>query len=204
MSRRGRQCCGEWLDGGLCAILPRYEQDGSNGTDILFEDGSRINHKRKVRAVIKELASLYQKDLTLIREHAAKALGQKTMLPISITPGITLVPFKVRKPIGQNDGAIGYVFESAVVKLYKAEKGSLIKLKGGFEVSVFENIKTANRHIENAERARKNALQYGLKHEQMSLVLNELREEYERPVTRGDIAILLRSLLSLMEKLGCK
>jgi hypothetical protein len=91
-----------------------------------------------------------------------------------------------------------------VVKIEKAEQGSLIKIKGGFEVSVFENIKTANKHIENAERVRKNAVHYGLKHEQMSLVLKELHDEYERPATRGDIAILSRSLLSLMEKLGCK
>lgn len=202
MSKKGNQCCREWLDSGLCAILPRYEKDGANGTDIFFEDGSRISHKRKVRSVIKELAGLYQKDLTLIREHAAKALVQKSMLPISIAPGITLVPFKVRKPIGQNDGAIGFLFESAVINLEKAERGSVVKLKGGFEVPVFENIKTARRHMENADRVRKNAVQYGLKHEQMSLALNEMRDEYERPATRGDIAILSRRILSLMEKLG--
>jgi len=204
LSKKDNRCCYEWLDRGLCAILPQYSQDGANGTDILFKDGDRINHKRKVRAVIKELAGLYQKDLTLTRDHAAKALGQKSMLPISITPGITLVPFKVRKPIGKDDGAIGYVFESAVVKIEKAERGSLVKLKGGFEVYVFENIKTAKRHMDYADKVSKNAVQYGLKHDQMSVAWNHLREEFEQPATRGDIAILSRSLLSLMEKLGCK
>ena len=202
MSKKDNRCCHEWLDRGLCAILPRYEQDGANGTDILFEDGGRINHKRKLRSVLKELVGFYQKDLTLIRGHAAKTLGQKTMLPISIAPAITLVPFKVRKPIGKDDGAIGYVFESAVLKLERADQGTQIKLKGDFDIFVFENIKTAKRHMDLADRARKSGVQYGLKNEQLSMAWNHLREEYEQPATRGDIAILSRSLLTLMEKLG--
>jgi len=202
LTERGNKYCREWIDKGLCAVLPRYNADGLNGSDILFEDGSRCSHKRKVRAVLKEIAALYQKDMALIRRHATQALGQKSMLPVSITSGMTLVPFKVRKPIGKDDGAVGYVFESAVISLEQAEQGSIIKLKGGFEIYVFEKIKTARRHMENADRIRRNALHYGLKNEQISLALREFRDEYERHATRGDIALLSRSLMSLIEKLG--
>jgi len=201
VSKKGSKCCNEWLSKGMCAILPRYEPDGTNGSDILFEDGKRLTHKRKVRMVIKELAGLYQKDLTLIRGHAAQELGQKSMLPIYINPAIVLVPFKTRKPIGKDDGALGYVFESAVLSMDEANIGTQIKLKGELLVVVFENIKTAKRHMDNAARVRKNAVQYGLRQEQLSSAWNQLREEYEQPATRGDIAILSRSLMNLIEKL---
>lgn len=202
MSKNDQKCCSEWLDKGLCAILPLYDTDGANCTEILLEEGSRIKHKRKLKSVLIELAGLYQKDLSLLRKNAAKALGQKSMLPISISPGLTLVPFKIRKPVGKDDGAVGYVIESAVIGIDDTENDVILKLKGGFRVIVFEKFKTAQRHLEDAGRVRKNAMQYSLKHDQMSSALNELVDEYERPATRGDIALLSRRLLSLMEKLG--
>jgi len=196
------QSCREWLEKGLCAILPKYEENGANTTDIFFEDGDKLNDKRKVKSVINAIAQFYQKDLLLIKGHASKTLSQKTMLPISIAPDLILVPFKVRKPIGQNDGAVGYIFHSALLNLEKAPKGCILRLKGETQIKVFENLKTAQKRFENGDKMRQSTVRYTLKNEATVLAFREMKEECDRPATRGDIALLSKNLLSVMEKLG--
>ena len=125
MGKGMENSCAKWLKDGMCGVLPSYGDYGANGSIILFTDGSEIEHKRKVRSVIKELAGLFQKDIVLLRKQSDALLSQKTMTPLSISPGIIVVPFKMRKPIGKDDGTAGYVFESHVDGIEEAKEGSI-------------------------------------------------------------------------------
>ena len=201
MGKGMENTCAKWLQDGMCGVLPSYGEYGVNGSAIIFEDGSSIEHKRKVRSVIIELAGLFQKDIVLLRKQSNDVLSQKTMTPLSIAPGIIVVPFKMRKPVGKDDGTAGYVFESHVDGIEEAKEGSILRLKCGRRLAVMEGAKTATRHMDNAMRLKNNTVHYSAKNDQTAASWLKLREEYEQPATRGDIAIVHRSLMCIMEKL---
>jgi len=49
-------------------------------------------------------------------------------------------------------------------------------------------------------RLKNNTVHYDAKNDQTATSWLKINEEYEQPATRGDIAIVHRSLMSIMEK----
>ena len=101
--------CKTWLEDGMCGILPVYDEYGGNISLILFDGKSYIYEPRRVSTVIKDLAKLFYKDIDLIRKEARKISGQRTLNALPIYYNVVLIPFKVRKPIGKDDGSLGYI-----------------------------------------------------------------------------------------------
>ncbi|OEH85554.1 hypothetical protein BHU72_15120 [Desulfuribacillus stibiiarsenatis] len=93
----------------ITSIIPEYSQDGGNITHILLTDGQHVTIDKKNKNVIQQLKaqSSYNVDL-LMRQHSS-CFAKRHLLPIPIHPKCILVPIKVRKPYGENDGAYGYV-----------------------------------------------------------------------------------------------
>lgn len=193
---------GEWLHEGMCGFLPVYGDDGSNGTIILFKEKQSRWDRRKLRTILAGLARVYQKDLRLIRAKGKELGGQKTMNPLPISPDIILVPFRTRKPVGKDDGAVGYIFRSAIKEIRFNEDATEVVLKDGQAIRILEGLATAKRHFHRACLIGQNSLQYGVDIRRKEDAWREIQEIYNQPATRGDIAILSKNIMNLMEKLG--
>ncbi|OEF96848.1 hypothetical protein [Desulfuribacillus alkaliarsenatis] len=92
----------------LVALLPTYQNAG-NATEVIWSDGERLIIHKKLKYVLHDFKrkSLYNVDLLMKEQQVCFA--RKQILPVPISPRCILVPIKYRKPIGENDGAYGYV-----------------------------------------------------------------------------------------------
>lgn len=202
MKTAKKDCIKQKLESGMCGFIPLYGKDGTNGTLILMRDKSPQWEKYRLRTLVAQLARLYQKDIFLVRLKARELSGQRTMNPLPISAKIILVPFKVRKPVGKDDGSVGYIFISAIREAATRDKGTVIILNDDQEIPVMDSLSTANRRIRTARHISASRVLYPLYEEKRESVWREMQESYTQPATRGDIAMLSKNILNLMDRLG--
>ncbi|NLJ40365.1 MAG: hypothetical protein GX352_01950 [Clostridiales bacterium] len=201
MSTSKRQEMGKWLDKGLCGLVPVYGEDGANCTGLLFREHPPAMTKIKVHTFITRLAAFFQKDIRLVREQAREITGQRSMNPLPINAHIILVPFKMRKPIGKDDGAVGYFFSDMIHDV--TEDGDKVKvaLKGGQKFQIIDTYHTAKRHISSAHQICFKLRPYDMGSPEYSSVCREYTGSYGLPATKGDILNLSRNIGVLVHKL---
>lgn len=187
----------EWLEKGLQGLIPIYDKYGRNATLVILANNSPIEDLRRLDTVLKGLAHLYQKDLELIKKQARDITGQRTMNPLPLSPIGILVPFRMRKPIGRNDGAVGYFFDNAIEEI--VEEGGQVKvvLKDGQTFPVMDSISAARHRIRCACQVREYFNSYEIGLEKPYGFSMEWEQFYNQPATRGDIAMILRDLKAL-------
>ena len=187
----------EWLEKGLEGLVPIYDQYGRNATLVILANNPPIEDPRRLDTVLKGLANLYQKDLDLIKKKARDITGQRTMNPLPLSPVGILVPFRMRKPIGRNDGALGYFFDHAIEEI--AEDGGQVEivLKDGQTFSVMDSINAARHRIRCACQVKDHFNLYEIGMQNSYEFCMEWKQFYNQPATRGDIAMVLRDLKTL-------
>lgn len=187
----------EWLEKGLEGLIPIYDEDGRNATLVVLENHSPIEDRRRLDTVLEGLANLYQKNLDLVKKKAREITNQRTMNPLPLSPIGILVPFRMRKPIGRNDGAIGYFFDH-VIEGIKEEAGQVkVTLKDGQVFCIMDSIAAARHRIRCACQVRDHFNPYGIGIEETYGFCMEQGQFYNQPATRGDIAMVLRDLKTL-------
>lgn len=137
----------EGLRKGLIGFIPFYGQDGGNYTRVLFKDLEDMEVKRSLSSILKELTESYQKDLRLVRKKALEMTGQRSMNPLPLAEEMLLLPFKFRKPIGKDDGAIGYIKNESIERVMDMDDKSKLILKDGREMVLMESYKASMKHI---------------------------------------------------------
>jgi len=187
----------EWLERGLEGLIPIYDKDGRNATLVILANNSPIEDFRRLDTVLKGLAQLYQKDLDLIKKKAMDITGQRTMNPLPLSPIGILVPFRMRKPIGRNDGAIGYFFNHAIEEIGEKDGSTQVVLKDGRIFCVMDSITAARHRIQCACQVKDHFNSYGIGIEKPYRYCMEWEQFYNQPATRGDIAMLLSDLKAL-------
>lgn len=118
----------------LAALVPYYEQDGTNATLIFTIPGEVFPDHRTVKWNLRRLARLYSVDLEAVRQNMAAFLHYSQGLPLPLSPNLVLVPLKTRRAVGKNDGCHGYFNPSAVISFAPSVVGksrSSILLPGG-------------------------------------------------------------------------
>lgn len=146
-------------------------------------------------------AGFFQKDIRLIRKQAREITGQRSMNPLPINPNIILVPFKMRRPIGKDDGAIGYFFNSSIDNVTEDEKEVKLILKDGQAFEILDTYSTAKHHIGYAHQIYYHLIQCDLGVSSPYGLCQECSSVYNRPVTKGDLAALSRDIGELVCKL---
>ena len=93
----------------LAAALPKYQANGANITDTIWDDGCSFDIDVSIKGFVNifKNRSLYNVDFLMKRQYMYFA--KKQLLPIPISPGCILLPIRIRRPIGDRDGAYGYV-----------------------------------------------------------------------------------------------
>ncbi|SMB98247.1 hypothetical protein SAMN00808754_2224 [Thermanaeromonas toyohensis ToBE] len=123
----------------VICFVPVYVEGvgGGNFTEVWMEDGRKYLVKKKIKTVLKNVASFLGVDIRQV--YAAWAVeGRKYVRPLALGPYMTLVPVPVRRPRTRDEGATGYVVVQKVyscsrVQKEEAPKGfqSVIQFEGG-------------------------------------------------------------------------
>ncbi len=202
MERQWRRDISSWLNKGIYGLVPVYHKDGGNYTKLIFKSDPPIIVEKRIQTVIVRLAAFFQKDIRLIRQQAREITGQRSINPLSITLDIILVPFKMRKPIGKDDGAVGYILSSAIEKIVQSRDGVRILLKNGQYLSVLDTYLTAKHHIGYAHQIYYHLLQESREGSHNTYGLcRECGQVYNHPMTKGDFIALSRNINKLVSKL---
>lgn len=187
---------GKWLDKGMCGVLPVYDERGANISLIIFDGSPSVYEYHRVKTVIKRLAQLFYKDITLIKREAREISRQRTGNALPISYNIVLVPFKVRKPIGRDDGSFGYIFSSNITKVSATDSNTYLYLKDGQIIPILDSAETARRRIIMANYITDKMLNNCRGRYNPNPILNEERDIYNEPATKGDICLLLSKFLT--------
>jgi len=139
-----------YIKQGICALIPAYGENGGNHTRILLVNGEERVEERMVKTVLRDIAAFYQMDVGLIRRKYGELLGIRNGIPLPFTPEQVWVPFKVRQPVGANDGAFAYISFDWIEDAFSPEGKTKIKLRNGVEIPLLESIRCFDTRMKNA------------------------------------------------------
>ncbi|MDK2799525.1 MAG: hypothetical protein PWP27_1907 [Clostridiales bacterium] len=183
---------------GVTAILPAYEMNVGNVTKIINKEGREYVEKKKVKTILAKLANMYAIDLTSLRRKYSPLIHQRNVIPIPICKNMVLIPFKMRKPIGENDGSLGYIALEDIKTIHKINGSKYIEVitVNNQQIRCMVSYATACKHMKNAQIVKQHYLNMQLKTPSLQS-LNDVYLEYDKPATRADIALLASQVMEL-------
>ncbi|OEF96109.1 hypothetical protein [Desulfuribacillus alkaliarsenatis] len=115
----------------LSAALPSYDTNGANITSTIWSDGTHKTHDQSLKNWLHEIKMHSPYNVNLLKTKTENFFARKQLLPIPLSPNCILIPFKVRRPIGENDGAYGYIALDSIETIEEAAitSGATIILK---------------------------------------------------------------------------
>ncbi len=178
----------------LMAFIPVYMPFEGNCTQIYTKEGGSYSIDRSTKTFLNLLCQYYLMDLQAVRKYYGNLLSMKNLIPIPLTEEDVFIPIKVRKPIGKNDGATGFVNIKYIENVERFHNKVIIKLKNEENINCINSLETVNKHIKNGHIVKKF---YGEKQKSILLKEYDFYEEYNKPATKGDIALLRQEILKL-------
>lgn len=138
------------IKSGVIAILPIYKN--GNVTKLITRDDRQIIYDRTCKTVLKNIAKFYGVDLAAVREQYRSPLNKRYSIPIPFSKDLILVPVKVReKPLGKNDGTLGYISLSHIEEVRGGEDiNCQILLKDGLIIKTKVKKNTVKEQIKDA------------------------------------------------------
>lgn len=93
----------------IVALIPFYDHYGQNSTCILFQDGSKEYATCSIKNYITTMYYKLHLDPRAVRFWTSQIIGAKINTPLVIDDQLILLPVKLRKGIGKQDGCFGYI-----------------------------------------------------------------------------------------------
>lgn len=192
---------GVLLDKGIAAVVPKYEEGGGDMVEVITCDGVAAIYPHTVRWAIKRMALYYGIDLDAVKKHYKQMLNIKYNLPVPLAVDMILMPVKVRKPVVSGDSATGFINILQIDDVYEEQGKAYIKFRSGQGMLVLQSINTVRAHIKEANMVRHDFLRCYVERRERNSLWHEIREQYDMPATKGDIAIIADRLMMLMNRL---
>ena len=101
--------CTDWQQ--ICAILPAYLLDGTNGTHVYYTDGSCDVLANRITWVLDDLFEYMLTSKSILARHSMRWMGgiDRRRVPLVVNDTFCLVPVTCRAAERRNDGTTGYV-----------------------------------------------------------------------------------------------
>lgn len=190
-----------YLEEGISALLPVYTQGvGDTTVLITLEGNQRVIHK-KIKAVLKSIASSLSYDIVELRRKYGEILGQKVKIPIPLKHDLILMHVVVRQPLVQGDQTFGYINLSCIEEVIKEGKYCTVVLKNGVDIQLLQSYSTTQKNILNAQLVKKHFLENNYQGIEKISSFKELDQELRCPATRGDMVVLYEYIKKLIDML---
>lgn len=191
---------GKYVSENLMAFIPVYLTDKGNCTLLYTYEGGENYVDRTLRSVLRLLSKHFLVDLKELKEYYGKLLNIRNTVPIAFDEHNIFIPIKTRKPLCKNDGAIGYINIDYIEKIEDKGSNTIIHLINGHEIKCYVYPRTVNKHVKNG-RIVKELIGNKDEFESTMRERNLFYEEFDEPATKGDIAVLMKEILKLIERL---
>ena len=137
----------------ICAILPAYLPDGTNGTTITYLDDTMEEIPYRLCWVLNDLLGYLKSSTAILIKQSRSLLGRKARrVPLVLNRKFCLVPVKGSEVLSRCDGATGYVVLRHVQNLITSETGSRIQCTSGITVPVHDNPRVLQYKIKQAKQ----------------------------------------------------
>ena len=137
----------------ICAVLPVYLPDGTNGTEILYLDGSTEQIPVRLCSVLDDMLFHLRSSVSVLTRQSRTVLGQNARrVPLVLKQEFCLVPVKGREKIGRYDAVTGYVVLHHAEQLIQDETGVYIRFTGGTCVRVYDNLRVLEAKIHSTQK----------------------------------------------------
>ncbi|MBQ2449809.1 MAG: hypothetical protein II270_07205 [Peptococcaceae bacterium] len=136
----------------ICAILPAYLPDGTNGTEITYLDGTKEYIANRLCWVLDDLLGHLRSSKAILTAQSRRLLGDKVYrVPLILCDEFILVPVKGREAIGKYDSLLGYIVLHYVTQLVRDNKKTIIYFGSDVTVTVYDYLRTVRQNIERAK-----------------------------------------------------
>ena len=140
----------------ICAILPAYLPDGTNGTEITYLDGTKEYIANRLCWVLDDLLGHLRSSKAILTAQSRRMLGDKVYrVPLILCDEFILVPVKGREAIGKYDSLLGYIVLHYVTQLVRDNKKTIIYFGSDVTVTVYDYLRTVRQNIERAKMINK-------------------------------------------------
>ena len=184
------------IEDGISSIIPIYD-GGGNSTKMIGTDGNICVDHRRVKTILRLISQYYAVHIGACRRKYGKIINQRLGVPIVINSRLVLMPFKMRKPRFENDGAYGYVNFYDIKEIYEDDYHTKIVLNSGVEVLCMQRIRSVKKHMNDTRLIVQNIEKDELKREGKSF--GKLYASREGVATMEDLARLYIELLEIKE-----
>ncbi len=138
----------------ICAILPAYLADGTNGTEITYIDGTVEEVEYRLCWVLDDLLGHLKSSTAILTKQSRSLLGKNARrVPLVLCKDFILVPVKGREAVGEHDKSIGYVVLHQAEKIIPGNDGGCcVCFQGGAAVTVYDQPRTLWDRLQQAEQ----------------------------------------------------
>src|SRR6056297_2415650 len=130
----------------IIALIPKYEENIGNCTELLKEDSRSYITDKPVNTCLKNMADHYCINLKANRKVYGKMLGIRNKVPIALSDKHVFIFFKARSPIFKNDGANGYVDINYIKEIYEYKEQVYIELIDGRKIKAEQDMATMRKN----------------------------------------------------------
>lgn len=141
----------EWRK--ICAILPAYLPDGTNGTEITYIDGTVEQVEYRLCWVLDDVLGHLKSSKAILEKQSKSILGRNARrVPLILCPDFALAPVKGREAVGEHDSTVGYIVLRYVQKIMPADGGTEVYFSGKVTLQVLDRPQTLWANIQTAEK----------------------------------------------------
>ena len=131
----------EWQH--ICALMPAYLEDGTNGTVITYLDNAKEFISYRLQWVLDDLLGYLRTGREVLTGQSRLYLGkQARRVPLLASPDFCLVPVKGRETVSRSDTATGYVVLRYVEDVIPCSSGNRVYFSGGTYITVYDTTRT--------------------------------------------------------------
>ena len=132
----------------ICALMPAYLEDGTNGTAITYLDNSKELIAYRLQWVLDDLLGYLRTNRAVLVKQSRGYLGkQARRVPLLASPEFCLVPVKGRERISHSDTATGYVVLCHVEDVIPDGNANRIYFTGNLYIRVLDTTATVWRNL---------------------------------------------------------
>ena len=127
----------------ICAILPAYLEDGTNGTVVTYLDDTAEEVPYRLCWVLDDLLLHLHTSREVLTKQSRLYLGKNAKrVPLVASAEVALVPVKGRQALMRNDGTTGYAVLAHVQDVIPHGTENRLYFTGGTYITVYDTTRT--------------------------------------------------------------
>lgn len=131
----------EWQH--ICAIMPAYLDDGTNGTRIVYVGGQEEYVPNRLSWVLDDLLGYLRTSRDVLAGQSKLYVGDDARrVPLIVSEQFCLSPVKGREELAKGDGTVGYVVLRHLLFAQEHAGKRSVKFIGGPEIEVLDSMRT--------------------------------------------------------------